>query len=109
MNYINNEPKTGKNGEIRYYCFISYDSSILLLLKVKCKSKRWDKDNNYYIYYCEILEKIIDKFDHHIGSTIIVDESWTLQDNLEKAQRLMILGLFNERAFYNSTPVWEKI
>lgn len=104
MQYTNSNPA---RGEERYWSFIGVEDAfdrVILLLKVKVDNIRWDYDNEYDTYECEVLDVVIDnRNDSTKGNTVIVDQPWQLQKTLKQAQSLLIDVIFGKgvNAFFD--------
>lgn len=107
--FTREKPKTGKKtGEVRYWAFRDATGNFYLE-KVKCLRTRYDGENDYYIYDCELLEPV-SKFRIGMkpGYKLTIDHSWQLQKTLEDAQKLLIFGALKEADFLISKPAWEQ-
>lgn len=114
--FINNLPKLGKNGDIRYYVFI-VDGGKVTFQKVRCISRLYDKVNECFYIKCEVLEIL--KGDELYGKEYefspskdgkrytIADHAWELQETIEDAKKLLVLIALNEKSAYDKVPVWE--
>jgi hypothetical protein len=109
MGFIDNPPITGKkNGEIRYYAFVTpYGRKNVLVMKVRCLSKSFDKEEERFIYNCKV-EEIITQMNEilSVGNTITVNSEWHLQETEKDAKRLIIYTLFERGlyGFFSGTP-----
>jgi hypothetical protein len=106
--FMNKPPKTGKNGEIRYWAFRD-PSGQFYLEKVKCLRTTYDKENGHYIYRCELQSPVSTfRLGMKPGYNTVIDYAWQLQKTLEDAQKLLIIGTLKEADFLTSKPAWEQ-
>jgi len=107
--FINKMPQPK---EERYWAFATLDKEISLF-KVKILKRWYDRNSKSTVVTTEVLDIIYSVVAHplssyKIGQRIEMDFVWQLQETLEDAKKLLIMGAFFENAFYYSKPVWER-